>query len=43
MRRPLAFQTTEAGLGLSLMGQFGMGGGGGVCATGGGSGLLRFR
>jgi hypothetical protein len=40
MRRPVAFQTTEAGLGLSLMGQSGMGGGGGVCATGAGSGFF---
>jgi len=39
MRRPVAFQTTEAGLGLSLMGQSGMVGGGVVCATGGGSGF----
>jgi hypothetical protein len=37
MRSPVASQTTEAGLGLSLMGQSGMGGGGGICATGTGS------
>jgi hypothetical protein len=35
MRRPFASHTTDAGLGLSLAGQSGMGGG--VWATGGGS------
>lgn len=34
MRRPLASQTTDAGLGGSFTGQSGMGAGGGVWATG---------
>src|SRR5580698_9145870 len=44
MRRPLASQTTEAGLGWSLTGQAGMGGGGGgVCATGTGCCFFKCR
>jgi len=42
MRRPVASHTTEAGLGLSFTGQSGMGGGGGVCATGIGAGSCFF-